>query len=488
MGMPRCEIGLDFNPPISKKVIPMRKRAYRATEVKQIDVADLAGRLAPGPVWVGADVGKTQVFCVVRDAAGRFERPWRVRCPKEVGLLVTKLKELSALRPLAVAMEPTGTYGDALRQALGDAGLEVRRVGGKAASDYAEIFDGVPSAHDGKDAAVVAELAAIGKSAAWPMTVDSPREAELAATVSWLDAQQSIVQLWQGRLEGLLSRHWPEATGLLALTGGTLLRLLTEYGGPAGLAADPKAAERLAHWGGGFLKPQKIQDLIESARSTIGVRMNEANVELLKSYARQARAAAAEIRQAKRRLTAWAKEDPSLQTHAEIVGPNTACVLRVAVGDPRDYHCGEAYRKAMGLNLKERSSGKHQGKLKITKRGPSLARRWLYFAALRTIQRPPVRAWYEAKRTKDKDRGNGAVVAVMRKLALALYAVAVHGQSFSLERLLPGRPQKTNRRADQKDHANQQRTKGGVSEGVYRIGQKQSERAGRATAAIDGKP
>ena len=67
------------------------------------------------------------------------------------------------------------------------------------------------------------------------------------------------------------------------------------------------------------------------------------------------------------------------------------------------------YRKAMGLNLKERSSGKHQGKLRITKRGPSIARRWLYFAAMRTIQEPAVRRWYEAKKAKDQDRGQGAL-------------------------------------------------------------------------------
>src|SRR5262249_54793102 len=49
-----------------------------------------------------------------------------------------------------VAMESSGTYGDALRQALGDNGIEVQRVNGKAAHDYAEVFDGVPSQHDGK--------------------------------------------------------------------------------------------------------------------------------------------------------------------------------------------------------------------------------------------------------------------------------------------------------------------------------------------------
>ena len=72
------------------------------------------------------------------------------------------LQRVSQGRPLVVALEPTGTYGDALRHALGQAGLAVHRVSPKAAADYAETFDGVPSQHDGKDAAVVAELAAQG--------------------------------------------------------------------------------------------------------------------------------------------------------------------------------------------------------------------------------------------------------------------------------------------------------------------------------------
>jgi hypothetical protein len=64
-------------------------------------------------------------------------------------------------------MEPSGIYGDALRQALADAGVAVQRISPKAAHDYAEVFDGVPSQHDGKDAAVVGELAAIGKGVPW---------------------------------------------------------------------------------------------------------------------------------------------------------------------------------------------------------------------------------------------------------------------------------------------------------------------------------
>ena len=92
------------------------------------------------------------------------------------------------------------------------------------------------------------------------------------------------------------------------------------------------------------------------------------------------------------------------------------------------------------MNLKERSSGKYQGHLKITKRGSSLARRWLYFAALRMVQKAGIREWFVAKKHKDQERGNGAVVAVMRKLALALHAVATRGVTFEPARLFPGRP------------------------------------------------
>ncbi len=36
------------------------------------------------------------------------------------------------------------------------------------------------------------------------------------------------------------------------------------------------------------------------------------------------------------------------------------------VGTPVDYPNPHSYLKALGLNLKERSSGKHKGQLKIT--------------------------------------------------------------------------------------------------------------------------
>jgi transposase len=320
--------------------------------VKHVEVADVQSRLSAGALWAGVDVGKAEALVMIRDSKGAFERPWKVKLPGEIRELVSRLQSLRSRHEITVAMESTGTYGEALRQALTDAELAVERVRSQATSDYAEIFDGVPSQHDGKDAAMLAELGAIGKSVAWPSRAVSEETALLKAQVQWLTAQQEIWQTWLGRLEGLVSKFWPEATGVVSLQSVTLLRALKEYGGPRGLAADDQAA-------------------CEAGQA---------------------------VKKAQKQLQALSRGQAVIERMSESVGRNTACVLFVMLGDPHDYHCGAAYRKALGLNLKERSSGKHQGQLKITKRGPSLVRRWLYFAALRWVQRGPIRRWFEIKK------------------------------------------------------------------------------------------
>src|SRR5262245_4626470 len=158
----------------------MRRRAYGAMRVNEVELDRLTQGKTDRPVTVGIDVGKHKVFAVGRWADGQFERPWTISNPSEIAVLVTLLQRLGAGRKLVVAMESSGTYGDALRQALTEAGLELHRVSTKAAKDYAEIFDGVPSQHNGKDAAVVAELAALGKSVAWPYQPAAVWEQELA--------------------------------------------------------------------------------------------------------------------------------------------------------------------------------------------------------------------------------------------------------------------------------------------------------------------
>jgi hypothetical protein len=208
-----------------------------------------------------------------------FERPWRVKSPWQLRLAVSKLLELQRSCPLTVAMESSGTYGDPFRQALDDAGIAVERVSAKAVKDDSEGFDGVPSNHDGKDAAIIGTLCVNGRSSPWrwqDATKDESVEQDQAIRywVRQLDTAQRIKQIWCGKLEGMLARHWPEAGRLTAQSGPTLTAALAHWGDPQALVGDPAAADQLAKLGGHYLLAEKIQRLIESAGSTVGVRMN----------------------------------------------------------------------------------------------------------------------------------------------------------------------------------------------------------------------
>jgi transposase len=413
----------------------MRSRAYGSVAVNHVDAQKLTSGREGLELVVGMDIGKYQLMAVGRWPDGRFERPWRVANPREIPELVKLLSELGKGRRLVVALEPSGTYGDALRQALDDAGLSVQRISPKAAHDYAEVFDGVPSQHDGKDAAVVAELSATGKGKAWPYQPRAVWEQELAYWVERLEWQNRLQASGLGLIESLLARHWPEATRVLEVSSGTLLRTLARYGGPSALASDLEAAARLRRWGGKFLLAEKVQDLLASARATVGVRQGEWDCRRLREHAEQTRAARREVARCKRRMQQLVCGHEVIEAQGRVVGVATACILWVCIGDPRDYHCADAYRKAMGLNLVERSSGIYQGKLKISKRGHPQARRWLYLATLRLVKQAGVQRWYQAKKARDANEAKRALVAVMRKLALALYHVGVTGGRFETRRL-----------------------------------------------------
>lgn len=331
-------------------------------------------------------------------------------------------------------VEPSGTYGDALCTLLAEAGARVYRVSPKRVHDAAELYDGVPSLHDAKCAHLIGRLHLEGVSQPW-VQAGAQRRA-LRAELGLLDLYQERLQSALNRLEAKLARHWPEATYQLELGSVSLLKLLARYGDARAVAADAAGAgARLRRHGGHFLRPEKVEALIESARTTVGVPCIEAERHAVMVLAQEALEARAQCRRIEQGLAAQVRTDPGLEREAKVVGKTTAVVLRCALGDARDYPDAGSYVKAAGLNLKERSSGKHKGQLKITKRGPGVARRYLYFAALRLIAHEgPAKRWYAAKVARDGGVKGKAITALMRKLAKALWHVG-RGAAFDEDQL-----------------------------------------------------
>jgi len=190
----------------------MKKRLYRRMPVNDfqpetISHADLGGKLV-----FAIDVAKVDMVAAIAAADGRVLQTICWKAPDQ------NLAVLSILRSFCAAgvtvetvMEPSGTYGDVLRHQLEKGAFPVFMVSGKRTYDAKEIFDGVPSLHDAKSAAIIARLHADGLSTRLPDEV--PERRQLKAALAILDLYQERYLQLVHRLEagslatGLSSRH-----------------------------------------------------------------------------------------------------------------------------------------------------------------------------------------------------------------------------------------------------------------------------------------
>jgi len=69
-------------------------RAYRARSVKKVNWKEVVGGRGRQAVCVGVDIGKRAILGVVRWQNGRFERPWLVKNPEEIGEFIALLVEM----------------------------------------------------------------------------------------------------------------------------------------------------------------------------------------------------------------------------------------------------------------------------------------------------------------------------------------------------------------------------------------------------------
>jgi hypothetical protein len=85
-----------------------KKKPYSFVSVKNVELGRHLAELAGKDVWVGIDVSKEHLAVVLCWGQNCFTRPWKVRYPDELGLLVQMLLKLWEGRRLTVAIEPTG--------------------------------------------------------------------------------------------------------------------------------------------------------------------------------------------------------------------------------------------------------------------------------------------------------------------------------------------------------------------------------------------
>ncbi len=409
----------------------MKKRTYRTKNVNKINWVQLKKCLSGNEISLSIDIAKELQYAVLVDKETGIIESMKWRHPEQTPVLMNALRNLCC--PVVVIMESTSTYGDALRYQFRELGFTIHQASAKRVHDASEVYDGVPSLHDAKSASILSRFYHDGLTKVW--VEPSVKERKLNALRREYEMHQSQYPRNQNRLEAYLSRHWPEVGYFLSLDSAALEGLLQHYGSAQRIAehAD-EARQQMRSRGGNLLCQEKVDKVIASASTTVGVPCTEAESEYLQALATEMAHSRQQKSRAKRALEAVVEGDPALEELSAILGRVTTAVMLSLNLDPRKYPCARTFQKAMGLNLKEKSSGRYVGQLKLTKRGSSTARTYLYFAALRLLQNDPwVKQWYQTKldpRVKMK-----TVIALMRKLSKAMWHVA-RGEKFDAQKLL----------------------------------------------------
>jgi transposase len=415
-------------------VIPMKKRIYRTMSVNAFQACSIRREDAGARLVVGVDVAKVDMVAAFAASDRRILTTVRWKAPAENAMLLSILRQFRAAEMVVeVVMEPSGTYGDVLRHQLQTDGFPVFMVNGKRTFDAKELYDGVPSLHDAKSAAIITKLHFDGISKRFvPM---APERRQLRAAIAIMDLHHQRYLQLVGHLESLLARHWPELPNILELTSASLMALLARIGGPADVAGQREQAAKLLHGQShGLMDADNLTATLDSASTSVGLPLVGLERDALMAVAAEAHRSLRAFKVAKTTVEKLSQNTPAVAL-APVVGQATAAVVFSDVGDPRSFSCTAAYLKAMGLNLKEKSSGTMKGQLKLTKRGSSRVRQYLWLAVYRWIQKDAIaKRWYERKKQRDGGRSSRAAVALMRKLAKALFHVG-RGDVFDSTKL-----------------------------------------------------
>jgi transposase len=418
-----------------------RKRTYSTQCVDRVSVEQVAPSLESGCI-VALDVAKEKFAGALVSSQGATVKLFRFEHPKQTRLflaMVVELQRVLGAAKVKVAMEPTGTYGDAIRYQLEQVGVPIWMVAPKKTHDSQALFDDVASLHDPKCAVQVGKLCSMGLASAWRGRAET--QVRLRALVELRGHEVGHEERCFGRIEAMLARHWPELEECLDIrVHKTALALLAEFPSPARVAAAPaQVSDLMRKASRSHLSADRIRGLIDACTRTLGVPMVEEEEKLLSTLIMQ-------VAEARRRSGLLEDEmnhvgttDEAFTHLAPWMGTFTAAAI-VTLCDPRQYEHARQLEKACGLNLREKSSGRDNDspgriRLRVTKRGPSLVRKLLFLFALRMIEKDAtVHAWYVRRRRYLAGAKIAAVVAVMRKLVRAVFHVA-RGSVFDAKRL-----------------------------------------------------
>jgi transposase len=344
------------------------------------------------------------------------------------------------LKDIIVGFESTGPYMEPLVQFLKNKkGIQLVQVNPMHTKRLKELPGNSPLKTDRKDPKVIADIIALGH--ALTVVVPEGPAAELRRLTQGRERTiESRTRLFN-QLQSLLAITFPEFLQVMKdVKTASAQHLLRNYPRPQDIVAlgESSMAILLRKVSRGKLREDRARALFDAANESVGVREGRSSMLLeiglmLDTIAIYDRFIEGLETEMLRHLDQIPYSHLILSLKG--VGPVTAAGLIGEVGDFTKFGTISEVLKLAGLDLYEVSSGKHRGKLRISKRGRPLMRKLLYLAALSTVRKGgAMYEWYQRALGRGMIKTK-ALVAVSRKLLGIIFAL-VRNHSVYVENYL----------------------------------------------------
>jgi len=178
---------------------------------------------------------------------------------------------------------------------------------------------------------------------------------------------------------------------------------------------------------------QEAESLIGLARETVGIKEGIGGIFMdIRHILLQLEAEVLFISEIEGEMRATLERIPCSAKLLSIKGLGTVSVAGLIgeVGDFSKFGTQSEIMKLAGLNLYEISSGRRKGQRRISKRGRSLLRKILFYAAIQMIRKNGIMYEYYARLTGRGMERMRALIAVSRKLLRIIHAIVRDNRDY----------------------------------------------------------
>ena len=333
-----------------------------------------------------------------------------------------------------VGYESTGPYAEPLVHYLANKQAKIVQVNPMHTKKMKEVQDNSPLKTDDKDPRVIADIIRLGRvltiivpegDAAYLRRLTNARERHVGEQTALLNQLQQLVFL-----------IFPEfKTVFKDIKGKTAQYLLKRYTTPERIGALCKRTLAKEMWkrSRGWFGILDAESLIGLAQGTVGIQEGLAGMVMdIRHILLQLEAEKQFISEIEVEMTATLERIPYSARLLSIKGLGIVSVAGLIgeVGDFSKFSTRSEIMKLAGLDLYEISSGKRKGQRRISKRGRSLLRKILFYAAIQMIRKNGIMSEYYARLTGRGMERMRALIAVSRKLLGIIHAMVRDNRDY----------------------------------------------------------